>query len=140
VAIAALGATALPTTAASAAPQSRAADSVVRQDPAKAETVEHNFKGPLSDTQSAQRQQAIEQVISGESKITDRGASGVVELDNGKYVELQREKTDKIFTILAEFGDSVDPRYGGTAGPAHNEIAQPDRATDNSAAWQADYN
>ena len=51
-----------------------------------------------------------------------------------KYVELGREKTDKIFTILVEFGDKVDTRhvdpdgtaqaavkkYGGTAGPLHN--------------------
>lgn len=139
VAIAALGATALPASTAAAA-QSHIVAGVVRQDPAKAQVVEHNFKGPLSDSQSAQRQQAIEQVISGKSQITDRGASGVVKLGKGKYVELQREKTDKIFTILAEFGDQVDAKYGGTVGPAHNEIAQPDRATDNSTAWQADYN
>ncbi|BFO21915.1 immune inhibitor A [Streptomyces sp. KM77-8] len=54
-------------------------------------------------------------------------------------MELGREKTDKIFTILVEFGDRVDSRYGGDAGPEHNQIAKPDRRTDNSTAWQEDY-
>lgn len=137
VAIAAIGATAFPVAAAQADPQ---AGRVVRHDPAKAERVEHDLKGPLSERQSAQRQQAIEQVISGKSKVEDRGASDVVKLGKNKYVELGREKTDKIFVILAEFGTKTDPQYGGTAGPAHNQIAKPDRRKDNSTAWQADYN
>ncbi|WUD75107.1 immune inhibitor A [Streptomyces sp. NBC_00510] len=137
MAIAAIGATAFPVAAAQADPQ---AGRVVRHDPAKAERVEHDLKGPLSERQSAQRQQAIEQVISGKSKVEDRGASDVVKLGKNKYVELGREKTDKIFVILAEFGTKTDPQYGGTAGPAHNQIAKPDRRKDNSTAWQADYN
>ncbi|MGW3241473.1 immune inhibitor A domain-containing protein [Streptomyces sp. NPDC001070] len=137
VAIAAMGATAFPVAAAQADSQ---AGRVVRQDPAKAERVEHDLKGPLSERQAAQRQQAIEQVISGKSKVEDRGASNVVRLGKNKYVELAREKTDKIFVILAEFGNQVDPQYGGTTGPAHNQIAKPDRREDNSTAWQADYN
>lgn len=84
-----------------------------------------------------------------------RGASKVVKLDDKKYVELGREKTDKIFTILVEFGDKVDnetlvdrkdddtdelkPKFGGAPGPLHNRIAEPDRTKDNSTAWQADY-
>ncbi|MCZ9337767.1 immune inhibitor A, partial [Streptomyces sp. TRM76130] len=56
-----------------------------------------------------------------------------------KYVELGREKTDKIFTVLVEFGDQVDSRYGGTPGPLHNQIAEPDRSVDNSTDWLADY-
>ncbi|MFI2301128.1 immune inhibitor A domain-containing protein [Actinacidiphila glaucinigra] len=137
VAIAAIGATAFPVAAAQADSQ---ADRVVRHDPAKAEHVEHDLKGPLSERQAAQRQQAIEQVISGKSKVEERGSSDVVKLGKNKYVELAREKTDKIFVILAEFGDKSDPAYGGTAGPAHNEIAKPDRSKDNSTEWQADYN
>lgn len=120
---------------------------VDRQDPAEHQHVEHDLEGPLSKTQDAQRQEALQQVISGESSVKDRGGSKVVELKGkgkgrngtGKYVELGREKTDKIFTILVEFGDEIDSRYGGTPGPSHNEIAEPDRRTDNSTAWQADY-
>ncbi|MCZ1000570.1 immune inhibitor A [Streptomyces mirabilis] len=101
----------------------------------------HDLDGPLSKTQEAQREEALNQVISGDAKVQDRNGSQVVKLKGkNKYVELGREKTDKIFTILVEFGDQVDSRYGGTVGPLHNRIAAPDRTKDNSTAWQADYN
>ncbi|TQJ88471.1 immune inhibitor A domain-containing protein [Streptomyces sp. SLBN-31] len=117
---------------------------VDRRDPAAAQsTKEHDLDGPLSKTQEAQRQEALKQVISGKTSVKDRDGSRVVQLKSkkgdSKYVELGREKTDKIFTILVEFGDQADSRYGGTAGPLHNRIAEPDRAKDNSTAWQADY-
>ncbi|MFI0770052.1 immune inhibitor A domain-containing protein [Streptomyces sp. NPDC021218] len=152
--VAALGAAALSTGMAQAdAPSTR----VERHDPAPAKTdVQHDLEGPYSKQQEAQRQEALRQVISGDTKATTRGASKVVKLGKGKYVELAREKTDKIFTILVEFGDKVDDttmydpdgdgpkppvkKYGGEPGPAHNTIAQPDRANDNSTAWQKDYN
>ncbi|MEU1227032.1 immune inhibitor A domain-containing protein [Streptomyces sp. NPDC005828] len=119
-------------------------------------TVDHDLEGPYSDQQEQQRKAALEQVLNGDAKVENRGGSQVVKLGAKKYVELGREKTDKIFTILVEFGDQVDnttlvdrkdddtpdlkPKYGGTPGPLHNSIAQPDRAHDNSTAWQADYN
>ncbi|MFJ5773619.1 immune inhibitor A domain-containing protein [Streptomyces sp. NPDC093094] len=118
---------------------------VDRRDPAspKALQQEHNLEGPFSKTQEAQREEALKQVISGQADLQNRSGSQVVELEssrgNSKYVELRREKTDKIFTILVEFGDQVDSRYGGTPGPLHNTIAKPDRTQDNSTAWQADY-
>ncbi len=121
-----------------------AAPAVDRHDPAEHDHEEHDLDGPLSKTQEAQREEALNQVISGEAKATTRNGSQVVQLKSGKgkgkYVELGREKTDKIFTILVEFGDQIDSRYGGTVGPLHNQIAQPDRTKDNSTAWQADYN
>ncbi|CAL9558802.1 Pre-pro-metalloprotease PrtV [Streptomyces sp. enrichment culture] len=117
---------------------------VDRQDPASVKAnEEHDLEGPLSKTQEAQREEALKQVISGKAEIQKRDGSSVVELASrkgeSKYVELGREKTDKIFTILVEFGDKTDPRYGGTPGPLHNQIAAPDRTKDNSTAWQADY-
>ncbi|WP_105974322.1 immune inhibitor A domain-containing protein [Streptomyces geranii] len=122
----------------------KAAPAADRHDPAEHQHAEHDLDGPLSKTQEAQREEALNQVISGESTAKNRGGSQVVQLKSGKgkgkYVELGREKTDKIFTILVEFGDQIDSRYGGTAGPLHNEIAEPDRTQDNSTAWQADYN
>lgn len=103
--------------------------------------VGHDLDGPLSKTQEAQREEALNQVISGDAVVQDRNGSQVVKLKGkNKYVELGREKTDRIFTILVEFGDRTDSRYGGTAGPLHNQIAAPDRTQDNSTAWQADYN
>ncbi|MFC9845492.1 immune inhibitor A domain-containing protein [Streptomyces sp. NPDC060223] len=118
------------------------APTVDRRDPAApaASDTEHDLKGPFTDSEAAQREEALQQVISGEATAQERNGSQVVQLSKGKYVELAREKTDKIFTILVEFGDQVDPRYGGTVGPLHNEIAEPDPAKDNSTAWQADYN
>ncbi|MFI0780556.1 immune inhibitor A domain-containing protein [Streptomyces sp. NPDC021212] len=152
--VVALGAAALSTGIAQAdAPSTR----VERHDPAPAKTdVEHDLAGPFSKQQEAQRQDALRQVISGDKETTRRGASQVVKLGKGKYVELAREKTDKIFTVLVEFGDKVDDttmydpdgadgpkppvkKYGGDPGPAHNTIAEPDRKVDNSTAWQKDY-
>ena len=116
---------------------------VDRHDPADRHHDEHDLEGPLSKTQDAQRQEALKQVISGKNKVKNREGSKVVKLKgkkgDDKYVELGREKTDKIFTILVEFGDKVDSRYGGTPGPLHNTIAKPDRKKDNSTAWRADY-
>lgn len=137
-------------------PSAPAAD---RQDPTapSKEKVEHDLKGPFSDQQAKAKKAALEQVLSGKKDVEQRGASKVVKLDEKKYVELGREKTDKIFTILVDFGDQVDsttmfdpdgpggpkppaPKYGGTPGPLHNQIAQPDRATNNSTAWREDFN
>ncbi|MEU5241308.1 immune inhibitor A domain-containing protein [Streptomyces lydicus] len=127
-----------------------------RHDPAPERAVDHDLKGPFSDQQAAERKEALQQVISGDAKTTDRGGSKVVKLGKSKYVELARQKTDKIFTILVDFGDKVDDttmydpdgdgpkppvkKYGGDPGPAHNRIAEPDRAKDNSTAWQKDFN
>ena len=117
---------------------------VDRHDPAPVAQKEHDLDGPLSKTQDAQRQEALNEVIAGKASVKDHNGSKVVQLKSkggkSKYVELSREKTDKIFTILVEFGDQVDSRYGGTVGPLHNQIAAPDRTKDNSTAWQADYN
>ncbi|MFJ9869670.1 immune inhibitor A domain-containing protein [Streptomyces sp. NPDC101165] len=115
-----------------------------RHDPAPVKQQTHDLDGPMSKTQKAQRQEALNQLISGKVKAKDRNGSKVVQLKSkkgdSKYVELSREKTDKIFTILVEFGDQTDPKFGGTPGPLHNKIAAPDRKKDNSTAWQKDYN
>ncbi|MER5468885.1 immune inhibitor A domain-containing protein [Streptomyces sp. NPDC002685] len=146
VGVALAAATATFSTYAVAQADSAAASPVVdRHDPQPVKnTVDHDLDGPLSKTQDAQRQEALNQVISGDAKVQNRHGSKVVQLKSkkgdSKYVELGREKTDKIFTILVEFGDKTDPKYGGTAGPSHNQIAKPDRKKDNSTAWQADYN
>ncbi|WP_275432097.1 immune inhibitor A domain-containing protein [Streptomyces sp. ICC1] len=63
-----------------------------------------------------------------------------------RYVELARERKDKVFVILAEFGDQVDnttefegkPRFGGTPGPLHNTIGKPAK-DDNHTLWRKDF-
>ncbi|WP_405582079.1 immune inhibitor A domain-containing protein [Streptomyces sp. NBC_01190] len=160
LAIAVLGIPAATAAGAHAATPSAQPAPAAAHDPADSHA--HDLPGPFSKQQAAEHKAALQQVVSGDATVQQRGASKVVQLGAGKgkkskYVELEREKTDKIFTILAEFGDQVDnttlydpdgpsgpeapaPKYGGTPGPAHNTIAKPDPKTDNSTAWQADYN
>ncbi|WP_433081521.1 immune inhibitor A domain-containing protein [Dactylosporangium sp. CA-052675] len=110
--------------------------------------------------QRAAREVALSQVLKGEAQPEKRGASTVVKIGKAdrskghvdKYVELSRERTDKIFVVLAEFGDQRHPNYPdqdtnpsipGPAkfdGPLHNQIPQPDRAKDNSTIWKQDFN
>ncbi|CAM5381641.1 M6 family metalloprotease domain-containing protein OS=Streptomyces alboniger OX=132473 GN=CP975_13140 PE=4 SV=1 [Streptomyces alboniger] len=160
VAVAAAAATYSAATA-SAAPgdgSPSGAPAIDRQDPSRPEAhVDHDLDGPFSKQQAQQRKAALQQVVAGDAKVRKRDGSQVVKLDDKKYVELGREKTDKIFTILVEFGDKVDDttmfdpdgpegpeapvkKYGGKPGPLHNKIAKPDPKKDNSTAWQKDYN
>ncbi|MDX2935564.1 immune inhibitor A domain-containing protein [Streptomyces ipomoeae] len=115
-----------------------------RHDPAEHDHREHNLDGPLTRTLEAQREEALKQVISGDATVKNRDGSKVVQLKSKKgdpkYVELGRERTDKVFAILVEFGDETDSRYGGTPGPLHNRIPEPDRTKNNWFPWKADYN
>ncbi|QPP08644.1 M6 family metalloprotease domain-containing protein [Streptomyces bathyalis] len=150
VAVAAIGATALiPASAAQAqqisapaahpAPQSATAQPGAPGGSADGHSKD-NLKGPFDKEQNAQRQAALEKLAQGDAKTVQRKGSEVVKLDDGKYVELARQKTDKIFTILVEFGDKVDDKYGGDPGPLHNKIPAPDRKKDNSTFWKKDFN
>lgn len=157
VTLAATAATGAAFTMATADPGAKVS-AAERQDPTapSKEKVDHDLEGPFSKQQEQAKKAALEQVLSGKKNVEQRGASKVVKLDDKKYVELGREKTDKIFTILVEFGDQVDstttfdpdgpgpkppvPKYGGDPGPLRNQIAQPDRATNNSTAWRKDFN
>jgi immune inhibitor A len=135
------------------------------------EVAGHELPNPLEDKRRALRQEALTQVLNGEAKPLQRNGSTVVKVSNVKtpaavnakgaatapkgndaqYVELGREKTDRIFVVLAEFGNERHPSYpdqdtsAATPGPARfngplrNEIPQPDRAQDNSTVWQPDY-
>jgi immune inhibitor A len=125
-----------------------------------------DLPGPAEEKRRALRQEALADVLSGDKKAEKRGDSTVVKMGtkpaaktknkskNGhvdQYVELSREKTDKIFVVLAEFGNERHPSYPDQDtdpntvgpvkfdGPLHNEIPEPDRTKDNSTIWQADY-
>ncbi|MFE4356328.1 immune inhibitor A domain-containing protein [Kitasatospora sp. NPDC056800] len=122
----------------------------VPRDPADAvQNTEHNLPGPLTAKVEAEQKAATEKLLNGTAEVEQHNGSTSVKLGKDKYVELARERTDKIFTILVDFGDQVDNttktpdgkvKYGGEAGPKHNEIEKPDPATNNSTEWQADYN
>ncbi|HZD16615.1 MAG TPA: immune inhibitor A domain-containing protein [Actinomycetota bacterium] len=53
---------------------------------------------------------------------------GRVRLPNGQFVDYALEGEDHIVTLLVEFTD-----------PEHNQIAEPDRTTDNSTYWVSDF-
>ncbi|WP_326596871.1 immune inhibitor A domain-containing protein [Streptomyces sp. NBC_01803] len=100
---------------------------------------EPQLENPLADKRELQQQEAREQLISGEATARSQGGSEVVELSDGEFVEVATTGTDKIFTILVEFGDQIHPDFGGDTGPRVNEIPEPDRSVDNSTIWQEDF-
>src|SRR5687767_10706762 len=94
----------------------------------------------------AQKAAALQRVLQGKKPF--RGNQ------KGQEVPLELEGTDRIFVVLAEFGDEryPDPRFSDTPnfdlpdpepkrfdGPLHNQIPEPDRTVDNSTLWQANY-
>ena len=111
-------------------------------------TTSDELPNPVEEKRRELRQAAIQDVIAGRAKVEQRGASKVVRVGKqaapqrkGKaaatedqYVELAREKTDKIFVILAEFGNERAPtlsRPGHQPGdpgaePLRRPAPQPD--------------
>ncbi len=141
---------------------------------------EPDLPHPLEDKRTALREQAVAAVVGGDLQPQTVAGSEVVQVGEGaapqdaalaqndaapqakrqaaqakpqqaQYVELAQERADKVFVILAEFGDERHPDYpdGDTDpntpgperfdGPRHNTIAEPDRSLDNTTVWQADY-
>ncbi|MEU9378237.1 immune inhibitor A domain-containing protein [Streptomyces sp. NPDC048255] len=104
---------------------------------------------PLELQRQALRRQALESVAAGGREGLRAEADGTLprQAKVGKrYVELAQERKDKVFVILAEFGDQVDtttefegkPRFGGAPGPRHNTIGKPAR-DDNHTLWRKDF-
>jgi immune inhibitor A len=139
----------------------------------KAVHASDELPNPLEAKRRDLREEALQDVIAGKAKPVTKGGSTVVKVGReataraaaakstqalkarggqNQYVELAREKTDRIFVVLAEFGNERHPSYpdkdqsAATPGPAtfqgplHNKIPKPDRTKDNSTVWQADYN
>jgi immune inhibitor A len=99
------------------------------------------------------RQAALEKQLRGDVAV-DRE---VVKLGKDRFSKVAQTGTDRIFVVLAEFGDkrhsafcdSTDPEdcafpSDGTPtrydGPLHNQIPQPNRRVDNSTLWRKNYN
>lgn len=116
----------------------------------------HEPKHPLKikEKRDAQRMAALERKAKGKVPFK-AGSKGA-----GQEVPLELEGTDRIFVVLAEFGNQryetatdknfVDPPSNGFPlpsptpkrydGPLRNQIPKPDRATDNTTIWQPDFN
>ena len=102
-------------------------------DPAKGG--KHDLDHPLGTKQRELRATALEMKLKGKFP----AGAKVGKVANGQYVELAREGEDSIWTLLGEFGTQIHPVTGGTPGPLHNEIPEPDRAVDNTTIWTDDF-
>ena len=92
-----------------------------------------NLMHPQAARQYRLRQEALKQQVQ-----AGRWGAGVQKVGD-RYVELSQTRKDRIFVIVAEFGDTVHPSYPGVAtGPVHNSIAKPG-PNDNTTIWQADF-
>ncbi|WP_218915274.1 immune inhibitor A domain-containing protein, partial [Aeromicrobium massiliense] len=155
------------------APQQPAAEKAQR---------EHDLPNPLEDKRRALREEALSSVLSGDATTVQKDGSTVVKLGKAyapadaaaqgnakartklraqqaapkqvdQYVELEQERADKVFVILAEFGDERHPDFPDSDwasaedavqpqrfdGPLHNQIPEPDRRKDNTTIWQKDF-
>ena len=100
------------------------------------------------------REQALEK------RLRTGGTGQAEKLGRGVYGRVAQSGKDRIFVVLAQFGDTRHSAYcdetedtapdtctypsDGTPeqydGPLHNQIPKPNRKYDNSTLWQADYN
>jgi immune inhibitor A len=107
-----------------------------------------NRPGKLAQKQAALKQKGLEKVLKGQAKAT--GKNKVVKVAKGQFVELAFEGEDQVLTFLGEFGDTPATHdhgevlgtinHGGTAGPSHNQIPEPNRhGVDNTTIWTSDF-
>lgn len=119
---------------------------------------DHDLPNPLGDAQRQLRKEAIEKLVKGEATTETRGGQRVIKLAGNakapkgsraaepRYVSYPVEREEDIFTILTDFGDQINTVTGGTPGPVHNQIPEPDRTwdgnstDDNSTYWVKDFN
>ena len=102
-----------------------------------------NRPGPKTADQTRKRAKALELLKNGKAELKSQaggGATVALSSRKGDVVEFPVDKTDKIFTVLSEFGTTGSGRLGTDPGPLHNEIPEPDRTMDNSTYWVPDFN
>jgi immune inhibitor A len=82
-----------------------------------------------------------------EKRLRNGGKGAVEKVGRGQYGKVAQTGTDRIFVVLAEFGNTRhsafpdDPDSGAQRydGPLHNQIPKPDRSVNNSTVWQKNY-
>ena len=107
-----------------------------------------SLPNPIGDKAAALREEAISGVLNGKYTPEEKNGSTVVKVgkvnNKDKYVELEKEGVDRIFVVLAEFGNERHPDYldQDTDAPApiprrarsrstarcDNQIPEPDRS------------
>jgi immune inhibitor A len=101
-----------------------------------------NRSHPLARKQVKLRKEAMELLATGKAeKEPQRGGGSTVTTESGQEVEfLDNSKQANVWTLLAEFGDQAEGRYGRDPGPLHNQIPEPDRDVDNTTQWTEKFN
>lgn len=92
-----------------------------------------NRPGPLTERQERLREKAIAHRRNGDKPVKKRGGGATMEMKGKQgtaHYEFPVNRTDQVLTMLSEFGGD---------GPAHNEIAEPNRNQDNSTFWKPDF-
>lgn len=155
-----VGITAVALASTMAGPAQATAGAPAEQDVSSSKThKQDNLPNPLAEAQAKLTREAVAALASGKATLEVRGGERVIKMGGNsassrtsakaskpRYVRYPVTREESILTILAEFGDQIDSRTGGTAGPMHNEIAKPDRnwdgnaTDDNTTYWQADFN
>jgi immune inhibitor A len=97
----------------------------------------------LANAQAALMEKALEAKLNGKTN------GKTHEVAKGQFVELALEDTDRVFVVIAEFGNTRHVAFPDSSpvstalvfeGPLRNSIPAPNRAVDNTTLWQADYN
>jgi immune inhibitor A len=100
----------------------------------------HDRPGPKTKEQRQKLRKARAMLANGSARMKQQAGGGAtVQLADGDYVEFPVNRTDKVLTLLGQFGTASSGRYGRTPGPLHNEIPEPDRSVDNSTYWVPDF-
>lgn len=148
-----VGALAQPLTATEAGAQPPSHTDDTRQSASTTKVTTDNLVPRWRQKYDVLRQSALQQQLRGDVPVGKR----VVKLGKGRFAKVAQTGTDRIFVVLAEFGeqrhsafcDSTDPeecafpsdgsptRYDG---PLHNEIPKPNRKYDNTTLWRKNYN
>ncbi|WP_253272520.1 immune inhibitor A domain-containing protein [Arsenicicoccus sp. oral taxon 190] len=136
------GATGAMLIALALAPTATAVTAVTPQDdPAPSQARKSDdLAHPLGDKERSLRETAVDKLVKGKAQVTtNKKGKKVVQVAKGQYVNYDVNREEDIFTILAEFGDKTSTTTGGTPGPLHNSIPQPDRSQDNSTIWAPNF-
>lgn len=118
---------------------------VAPEDGAASSARHDDLPHPLGDAQRKLREEAVDQLLKGETDVVTKHGSNVIEVKSddalsakgkgkgkrrSKYVQYDVDREASVFTILTDVGEQTKPAQGGPAGPSHNEIAEPDRDWD----------
>ncbi|GAA4737896.1 hypothetical protein GCM10023350_22450 [Nocardioides endophyticus] len=96
-----------------------------------------NRATPASSRQTALRQAAVQQLMSGEAKLQGKGRARTILMADGAEVSYPATQHAKLLTFLVDFGSGEgNPDFPTqTSGPVHNEIPEPG-PSDNSTYWK----